>query len=110
MRNHILSTGRKLKLSSSSSLTQVIDLSLNLLTLRVMWLLLLAGEPEMLTQEVETFNLTSGTRSLPSAPFFKIGTSLFLTMGATEVGREHAIEGQKRKSEVRYETHCGERK
>ena len=65
--------------------------SLKPLALRVMRLLL-AGEPGMFTYEVETFNLTSGTRSLPSAPFFKMGTSFFLTIGATVVGSERGIE------------------
>ena len=82
-----LSTVRDLKLSSSSSLTLAIDPSLNSLVLRAMRLLLLEGEPETLTYEVETFNLTSGTRSLPSAPFFKM-------MGATEVGNEQATESR----------------
>ena len=45
----------------------------------------------MLTYEVETFNLTSGTRSLPSAPFFRMGTPFF-TIGPTVVGSERAIE------------------
>jgi hypothetical protein len=48
-----LSTPRDLKVSSSSSVTLVIDPSLNSLALQVMRLLLLrellAGEPEMLT-------------------------------------------------------------
>jgi len=46
-----LSTLRDLKVSSSSSVTLVMDPSLNSLVLRVMRLLreLLAGEPEMLT-------------------------------------------------------------
>ena len=82
-----LSTARDLELSSSSSLTPAIDPSLNSLVLRAMRLFLLEGEPETLTYEVETFNLTSGTRSLPSAPFFKM-------MGATEVGNEQATESR----------------
>jgi len=87
-----LSTARDLKLSSSSSLMVAVDLSPNSLVLRAMRLLLPEGEPETLTYEVQTFNLTSGTKSLPSAPFFKMATSLLLMIGATEVGNEQAVE------------------